>query len=331
MRVLLQGRPDLFTIIGGDSVQLPATVAGLTAAGVDASLSLDLHPHLNGFDLVHVFNLMRADEAVVQADNCRYQGRPVVVTPIYWSRADGENDRALLRRWPGEQRLRQKVLATAAAILVGARGEGAELERDFTLGVPWRAVHLGVQPPLHRDPEPFVRAHGVRDSVLCVARIAPHKNQLGLIRALAGLPFPLVFIGQVHDPAYYRECVRHADRNALFLGPVEEKMLWSAYAAARVHAMPSWRELPGLTSLEAAVSGCRVVSTCLGTAREYLGEDAWYCDPADPESIRAAVVAADQAPRNGRPAEWGHRFTWERAGREIKAVYEEVLADHHSR
>lgn len=331
MRVLLQGRPDLFSIIGGDSVQLPATVAGLTAAGVDAALSLEMHPCLDEFDLVHVFNLMRADEAVIQADNARYQGRPVVATPIYWDRLEAESDPILWRRWPGEQRLRQKVLTTAAAILVGAPGEGEALERDFALQVPWRTVPLGVQTPVHRDPEPFVRIHGMRDFVLCVARIAPHKNQLGLIRALAGLSIPLVFIGQVHDPEYYQECVRHADRNTLFLGSVEETMLWSAYAAARVHAMPSWRELPGLTSAEAAASGCHVVSTCRGTARDYLGEGAWYCDPSDPDEIRRSVLAAYHAPRDGRLAERMRRFTWERAGLEIRSVYEEVRADHDRR
>ncbi len=326
MRVLLQGRSDLFAVPAGDTTQIAGTMAGLAAAGVQADLSLEPRPDLGGYDLVHVFNLMRADEAVIQADNARYRRRPVVVTPLYWNRARLSGEGA--GRWAGEQRLRARVLRAAAAVVVGAPGEADLLAQDFGPGLRCRVVPLGVQPPPAADPAPFRERYGLDGYVLCVARVAVHKNQLGLIRALSGLRLPLVFVGPVHEPAYHRLC-REAAPRALFLGVVDEVTLWSAYAGARVHALASWCELPGLASLEAGVAGCNVVSTARGTAREYLGDGAWYCDPADPETIRGAVVAAYRADRDGRLVERLRRYTWERAGQGLKRVYEEVLARHH--
>jgi glycosyltransferase involved in cell wall biosynthesis len=79
-----------------------------------------------------------------------------------------------------------------------------------------------------------------------------------------------------------------------FTGPVlhESDQLRNLYRGARVHVLPSWFETTGLVSLEAALSGCSVVSTSLGHAREYLGDLAWYCDPREPASILAAVRQA---------------------------------------
>lgn len=326
MRVLLQGRPDLFAVVGGDTTQVTATLDALTRAGVRADLSLELYPDLDGYDLVHVFNVMRADEAVLQADHARGCRRPLVVTPLYWNRPEHEADAGNRRRWPGEQRLRRKVLTRAAAVIVGAPAEADLLYRDFDHPFRCRVVPVGVKPPPRLDPEPFRVRCGLSDFLLCVARISPHKNQLGLCRALEGLRLPLVFVGQVHDAEYFSLCRKAAPPDALFLGALEEEMLWSAYAAARVHALASWFEMPGLTTLEAARAGCNVVSTSRGSAADYLGEAAWFCDPAEPESVRRAVAAAFRAPREGRAAERVRAYTWDRAAAAIRKVYEEVLS-----
>jgi tetratricopeptide (TPR) repeat protein len=102
-------------------------------------------------------------------------------------------------------------------------------------------------------------------------------------------------------------------------------MLASAYAAARVHALPSWYELPGLVSLEAAYNGCNVVVTDNGTARDYLGNDAFYCNPGDEQSICQAVMEAyaSDVPSTLRERVMSH--TWDGVGAATLRVYEAVL------
>jgi len=104
-------------------------------------------------------------------------------------------------------------------------------------------------------------------------------------------------------------------------------MVLSAFAAADLHVQPSWVETAGLASLEAAVLDCAVVSTSEGYARAYLGEEAHYCDPAKPESIRCAV---DRALRDGPSASLRRtiftRFTLRESLSAMERIYEEAAA-----
>ena len=77
-------------------------------------------------------------------------------------------------------------------------------------------------------------------------------------------------------------------------------MLASAYAAARVLALPSWFETPGLAALEAALAGCAVVVTPFGCTREYFGDRVEYARPDRPAEIGRAIL---RAWRDG-PALW---------------------------
>ncbi|MDP9371372.1 MAG: glycosyltransferase, partial [Chloroflexota bacterium] len=111
-----------------------------------------------------------------------------------------------------------------------------------------------------------------------------------------------------------------------FLPHLDPDDLADAYAAARVHALPSFYETVGLASLEAALGGCNVVSTANSGAAGYLGDAAWYCDPRSADSIRAAIAAAYTAPL--RP-ELGRalaaRYTWRRTAEETARAYEDVM------
>ncbi|MGE5593188.1 MAG: glycosyltransferase [Betaproteobacteria bacterium] len=334
MRVLLQSRADLLTLPAGDTIQILETKKALRALGVDADHSGDLAPDLEGYDLVHLFNLTRVAETAAQCENAVRHGKPVVVSPIYWNPEEyilHESPRlqgALLKYWRQDDPLRRRVVQSAAMLLPNAEAEARLIERDLGVTAPFRVVPNAADPAFARaDAREFLSRFGLADFVLCCARISPRKNQLALVRATRGLGLPVVFIGPVNDPFYLEACKKEADPSHHFLGFMPQTQLGSAYAAARVHALPSWFETPGLASLEAAVAGCNVVSTDRGTAREYFGHLAWYCDPADVGSIRAAVTAAYGAPRRrDLAAVVSTRFTWERAARETAEAYAQVLA-----
>ena len=335
MRVLFQSRADLLVLPAGDTVQVLETKRALQALGVDVDHSSELAPDLEGYDLVHLFNLTRVAETAAQCENTIRRGKPVVVSPIYWNPEEyimHENPRQqgpLLRYWRQDNPLRRRVVESAAMLLPNAEAEARLIQRDLGVMVPFRVVPNGADPGFaHADPGEFVSRFGVRDFVLCCARISPRKNQLALVRAARGLGFPVVFIGPVNDPFYFEACRKEADSSHHFLGFMPQRQIAGAYAAARVHVLPSWFETPGLASLEAAMAGCNIVSTDRGTAREYFGDLAWYCDPADVESIKAAVVAAYRAPRQPELAALvRERFTWDHAARVTAAAYADVLAD----
>jgi glycosyltransferase involved in cell wall biosynthesis len=191
------------------------------------------------------------------------------------------------------------------------------------------------------EPETFLRGDGKRFKEkynipyekfgLCVGRFDYRKNQMSLIRAIRDERIPIVFIG---DPGsnyrpYFDKCRREAfSLSFVFLSHMSHADLADAYAAAHMHAQPSWLETPGLTNLEAGLSGCNLAISDRGSVREYFKNSAWYCEPDCLHSIRNAVASAFEAPR-GSFSELKARildnFTWEKSARAMLSVYHEVV------
>ena len=99
------------------------------------------------------------------------------------------------------------------------------------------------------------------------------------------------------------------------------------YKKAKVHVLPSWHETCGLSSLEAAAMGCNIVITDKGFTREYFGENAFYCNPASPESIFNAVEQAAQAGYNSvLQQKILHHYTWQQAAASTLKAYQNILS-----
>ena len=337
---------------GGHVVQLEHTARALGEVGLAVTTEMSPEPELDGFDLVHGFGLQAHE-----IRHCHTRRVPVVISTIYWDRsyrADGRGLRPGARTWAGrgwraarftraalegrgalleecrrstaDETTMFAAFESADLLLPNAEGEGDALRRDFGVTTPIHVVPNGVDPEAFTDSTlPF----GDRGYVLFVGRMEPHKNQLGLIEALRGSGLPLVIAGHEHPDhqKYAERCHRAGAGWVEFSGTVaDEADLARLYRGARVHVLPSWFETTGLVSLEAALSGCSVVSTSRGHAREYLGDDAWYCDPASPASILEAVRHGwDHPPPSELRDRVLNRFTWKHVAEATLAGYRSVL------
>lgn len=196
----------------------------------------------------------------------------------------------------------------------------------------------GIEPRLFTDrttPKYSDLVHQLGDNYLLqVGRISIEKNNLGLIKALFDFPYKIVFTGPFQNPYdanYYQECLNLAKQrgNVIFTGEIPYENLWELYRNARVHVLPSWRETPGLVSLEAAVCGCNIVSTEIGSAREYLGNYAWYCHPGFEETIRTSVLTAMNSPHDDNLRDIIlKKYTWEKAALKTLEAYTYVLLNN---
>ncbi len=341
------------SMLGGHVVQIEKTAHALGQKGVDVLTDFSDDPPLTGIDLVHGFGLSAA-----QIRRCHTGRAPVALSPIYWDRsyrADGF-DRKLGARavagrayratqfarsaWRSRGALMETSLAflpselelltayeSADLLLPNAVGEADSIRGDFGVSTPMIPVPNGVDPVSFSAPaDPFE----ARRYVLFVGRIDPHKNQLGAIRALRGSGLPLVIAGHdhPHHPEYTERCRAEGAGWVTFTGevPHDSAELADLYHGARVHLLPSWFETTGLVSLEAALSGCSVVSTSLGHAREYLDDLAWYCDPREPTSILSAVRNAWDSPPTGQLRQRIlDRYTWEHVAESTVAAYRSLL------
>ena len=161
-----------------------------------------------------------------------------------------------------------------------------------------------------------------------MGRIEGIKNQLNLIKALNDTKFRLIIIGDAapNQKEYFESCKKNAAANISFISHLPQQQLLAHYAAAKVHVLPSWFEVCGLASLEAAAMGCQVVITDNGYARSYFHDDAFYCDPTSPASILDAVEKAAVSNANtGLQNRIISHYSWQQAAEKILSAYKKYI------
>lgn len=216
-----------------------------------------------------------------------------------------------LERAIAPQAMRRHIYDRADVLLPNSHIEYAFLKERFGTDNDYVAVPNAVDPAFgNGDAAAFERKFGLKDFVLCCAAVQGRKNQYRLIKAADTLGLPLVLVGS-QEAGYAARCREVASGRVHFLGELSGADLRNVFAAARTHALVSYYETPGLASLEAAISGNTIVVSDRGSPREYFGDQAFYCDPVDQQSIVAALSQAYKAAPDPALRERVLRdFTW---------------------
>jgi glycosyltransferase involved in cell wall biosynthesis len=342
--VVVHAPATAFQSPGGGEVQLARTARHLDALGVPVRPFGPWTDRLRDARLLHLFGMSR--EGLALARHARAIGLPVVLSPICWfepralAALAGSPARAALdlaklglqAAMPRRPGWRRELLRLADRVLPNSHAEARQLARLFAVEPRrFRVVPNGVELGFaEADPSAFRERIGLDRFVLFAGRVEPRKNPLGLIRALRPTGLPLAVVGGVvpgHE-RYAARCRREGEgfvRWASRLGP-DSPLLASAYAAARVFALPSWFETPGLAALEAALAGAAVVITPYGCTREYFGARARYARPDRPREIARAVLSAwEEGPAPGLGPHVRSRYLWSEAARRTAEVYDELV------
>jgi len=357
MKIAVITRSTLYTVKGGDTFQIINTARQLKGLGIDVDIKLAGQPvQYQQYDLLHFFNIVRPADIVCHINK---SDKPFVVSPnlvnyheydqLYRKGIAGRLFRHLPKNsieyiktiarwvqgndvlattsylWKGHKQSIKKILQQAARILPNSKMEYDQLG-EFGAPLPgYTLIPNGIDPALFTWNSSLPKDPGL---VLCVARIEGLKNQLNLIKALNNTRYRLVIIG---NPApnqlnYYEACRKLAAANISFINQLPQEALTNWYQQAAIHILPSWFETCGLSTLEAAAMGCRVVITDKGYTREYFGNEAAYCDPASPESMLAAVEKAAGTPDTDTlRRKIFEQYTWQQAASKTAAAYKQVL------
>ncbi|WP_266204896.1 glycosyltransferase family 4 protein [Pontibacter kalidii] len=359
MAILMIARSTLYKSPGGDTTQIEMTAKYLRLLGVEVAIALaDETIDYTKYRLIHFFNLIRPDDILPHLSS----GLPFVISTIFvdYSEFDkqarkglsgllfrllskgqieylkavaryfvkGDKIKSLYFLLHGQNKSIEYILRRSELLLPNSHSEYRRLSNCTTLRPPYLKVVNAID---HQVFSASVKRNLAYDNhVLCVGRIEGLKNQLNLIKALLDTAIPLVIIGKpaLNQQAYYNECRRlgATASNIQFIEHIDHTKLASIYKAAKVHALPSWFETTGLSSLEAAAMGCNVVITEKGDTKEYFGNMAFYCEPDDVGSIKRAVIRALEAPRNSQlQAHVLQHYTWEKTARQTLRAYEHVL------
>jgi glycosyltransferase involved in cell wall biosynthesis len=341
--VLFHAPAAAFQAAGGGENQLIQTGRHLETLGVPIRLFSPWTDRIERARLIHLFGMSREGLELARVADAR--GVPVVLSPICWyePRAlwvlEPDLPRKLksLAAWslrlavPHLPSWRRELLELADTVLANSPSEAAQLARLFGIDRrKLRVVPNGVLSSMGSvSPERFCRYWGEEPFVLSVGRIEPRKNPLGLIRAVRALGWPLVLIGQAVPgfEDYTQQCRRAGGDRVSWLGQLDhhDSLLASAYAAARVFALPSWFETPGLAALEAALAGCPIVVTPYGSTRDYFGELAEYARPHRVDEIARAVRRCWENGSDPRLARLiADRYLWPKVARITAEVYDQI-------
>lgn len=341
--VFLHAPSHVFQAPGGGENQLVQTGIHLEQLGVPVRLFSPWSDRLESARLLHLFGMSR--EGLELARIARGRRVPVVLSPICWYEpgAMAALERGLPRKlaslagWglrsmtPAVPGWRRELLHLANLILPNSQSEANQLVRLFGVRPEQiRVVPNGVLPSIgSASPELFHLRWGAEPFVLFVGRIEPRKNPLGLIKALRGLGLPLVVIGAAPPGCeeYERACRRLGTGHVSWLGQIDhyDPVLASAYAAARVFALPSWFETPGLAALEAGLAGCPITITPFGSTRDYFGDLVQYARPNREREIRRAVLKCwEDGPDPRLTRSIVTHYLWPNVARIIAEVYDQV-------
>ncbi|MGU3464420.1 MSMEG_0565 family glycosyltransferase [Methylobacterium sp. C33D] len=180
-------------------------------------------------------------------------------------------------------------------------------------GIVGNGVDLSVYRPDPSGTDAALRERwglGPGPVILSVGGFEARKNTLGIVAAFARLrarhpAAQLVVAGgaSLLDHAAYRDRCRAALAEAgldvgpggpvIATGPVPQADMPALYRSADLLAFPSWTEGFGLCVLEAMACGTPAIVSDRPPFTEYLRPaDALFVDPADPDSIAAALAEA---------------------------------------
>lgn len=141
----------------------------------------------------------------------------------------------------------------------------------------------------------FQNIYGVGEYALCMGIIEPIKNQLSAIRAAKSLDIPLIMVGRYRELDYFHECKKEGGNNVLFIEalPQKSELVRSALQSSLFFIEVS-HQPPGLSSLEAGLSGAKLVLTDMDWTREHFKNYAQYVDPHSIAEIEAGMIRSLQ-------------------------------------
>jgi len=357
-RVLVQARKNLYQAKGGDTVALRRSCEALENQGVQVVIDVEGRENPREFDIIHLYNFSTPQEIEAFARNACQAGTPFVVTTLYEDldsffpkmRLYGEAMTSYLKGEFGHVTFKEIkdavrdalpsmqngltrdnhfVASEAHALIASGEREAKMIKKDFPYTKRIESIHFGSQGLPEVQESLFTEKYGVKDFILCVGRIEWRKNQAILLKAMKDSEMPIVLVAgnMTYQPDYQKAVENYKRRGkTLVVSDLSLEELASAYRAARAHVLPSWFELPGLVSLEAARCGTPVVGTTYGTLSDYLGSEASYCDPESVYSIRLAIEEAINKEK-GSPSliACAEQFTWEATAKNLISLYNSVL------
>lgn len=322
-RILLAIRPDGDAVPDSDTDEARALQALLRADGFEVSIG-HASAGVAGSDLVHVVGLHAPQAARAVLAAARTSGIRTIVTPQlediategYWGsevsaacfalRSDEAGVQTMLALLAQRQLASATVNATspppeddvaavrdaltmADAVVVASPGEERLLRDRYGYVGPIELIAPFLPPDA---PVPVRWVAGDEAFALLLTPLEPRSNALAALRGADRAGVPLVVAGAVVDPAYSALLHEYAYDRGIIIEDPPPGLEAGLLASARVYLDCSWIARGVGRIVRAATYGAAVIASARGWGPELLAPSLDSADPADVDSIAAALQSA---------------------------------------
>lgn len=350
---------------GGDIVQMINTKAEIEKLYNVEIKIIDNVKDLNSFspDIAHIFNMQTLEESSEYVQEAKSLGAKLVLSTIYWdmSHARFIDNFARLGFFCNRENYKRmykiyKNLEVYMAAMIGkpkfVTKNYNDKVRSFLQEFDWYLPNSEEEMVIINDT--FGTNYGnysvipnsvdfnkfpyfsnkQRNGFISAARIEPVKNQLQLVDICRASNWDLTLVGSVTpNKLRYLEAVK---KRAIGSGKIkinaqnlDQHELGHLFNTHKVHILASFRESPGLSSLEALGSGMNVVVSDSDYCpietyfKGLINKHVFVCDPYSKKSIHKAMKDAYEldAPR----VNVLQKFNWTNTGYETFKVYEKLV------
>lgn len=298
-------------------------------------------------DKVHLYDVMHDNQTLCWGMlKVRDMGLPVAGTihhPITMDkRIDIQHAKSpwmkfLKWRWYSFLYMQMKVARQLDPVIVVSDSTKRDVVRDFGVSTEhMHTVHHGIN---HEQfyPMPEV-ARKTNRLIACASADVPLKGLIYLIRAYASLlkdrpDLELMVIGRLREGQTDKELKALGIKDKVkFVSGVSDDELTRLYAQATIAISPSVYEGFGFPAGEAMSCGMPVIATDGGSLPEVVGDAGVIVPHSNPPALAKAIAdLLDDPERQHRLAAASRErilkhFKWERAAREVVAIYRQAIA-----
>lgn len=349
MRILFGMRSDYLTNRGGDTFQMLKTKEYLEKYN-DMDIQIISSPEeiSMGVDVLHVFNMQTTHLTYSLIERAKKLNVKVVLSPIVWRFGDASYVNKVMRITHNfklmcqlhslaylfeiysvrhESKIKKEILEMSDVVAPNSIEEMNILKEQYGVNFLGEVVPNCIDPQIARRLK-----EKERKSIIQVGRIEPTKNQMAVLLAMMKhKEIPLYFIGKQNKrKSYYTEELKKLALkrgNTYFIEELPQEELVSYYETAKVHVLPSFRESPGLVTLEALFYGCNIVTSSerYCPVKFYkLDRYGTSCDPYLIDSVEKAILNEYRKKSPVIPPEYFETISYENAARITRNIYLEL-------
>ncbi|WP_286732253.1 hypothetical protein [Pseudomonas sp. PGPPP4] len=281
LRVLITTYHQAFLVRGGGEYEIFSIADSLKQRGIIADIYGPYSRSIDNYDVVLHFSVHGGGLELLR--EIHSAGKPIALWPNLWLRDKSTVPINLLNEH----------LDLSDLVIFKSEAEQSHFSGLFTPPAEKIRRVTAAADPIYTRQAPkglFKSLYDLDEYAIWFGVIEPNKNQLAAIRVLREKNIPIVLVGRSRDEAYFRKCREAAGGNALFIAglPQKSEIVRSALQEALFYIEVA-HEPPGLSAIEAGLSGCRLLLSDSDWSREHFGDLAIYADPTSDSEISRAV------------------------------------------